>query len=371
MAIEDSATTEERQVGGGAEEVRTEQANPTLPPRPQAPLQPLPPAHAALKHGQHQQQAFVTPQGMPGTFYDPQSQQPLPAPAAPFSKSWHLAKLVLEIVSIVFSIIIFGVAIALFARTSRYYGGSWLAETDLGTAGTVAGLALIWNTAELLTVCFSKDRRGIHPGAHVAFHLIIWLAAAVTVAWLAVSTAYLLEDDSYYYSYYSSRTVFAYQNSTSLHNCILAFIIFLLIIHFVLFVRACIETHQLNRANRRIYVRVPVPVGGPYGYYGGGAPPQQFPGLAPGTVMPPYPIMAQAPGMQPQMMPYGTAPVPPQQALLYGGFYAPSAGQPMAAPQPQQPSLEVSGYYSPTPGSSSAVPHNGRPLSVPVHPSAV
>ncbi len=39
-------------------------------------------------------------------------------------------------------------------------------------------LAGIWQTAEFITLC-ARRNRGIHPGAHVGLHLVIWLGSAI------------------------------------------------------------------------------------------------------------------------------------------------------------------------------------------------
>jgi len=41
--------------------------------------------------------------------------------------------------------------------------------------------------AEFITLCVRRDR-GIHPGAHVGLHLVIWLGAATCAGFLTAIT---------------------------------------------------------------------------------------------------------------------------------------------------------------------------------------
>lgn len=137
----------------------------------------------------------------------PQQYQQAPRQYIPHSKPWHITKIVLYSLSIAFCVIVLGLSIALVVD-SEYYQSSqiiWVAPQ--------AGAALIWDIAELITVCARSGKRGIHPGAHVALHLLLWLAficATGLTAWILV---YAYECDYYcrYYSnddYYSSSPYF-------------------------------------------------------------------------------------------------------------------------------------------------------------------
>lgn len=186
-----------------------------------------------------------------------------------------------------------------------------------------AGLALVWQTAEFITVCASSRHRGIHPGANVALHLIIWLITACALSFLAVYVAidqYNIDDgyDYGYYGYYDdyyNDSLNWVKTIVAVEEAMLAFTVLLFLIHFTLFVRACVETHQYNRATRTIFIPMPM---GQYGYYPPGPPIQQYP--------------------------YGMQPVPQQQ---------------MVQPQPQMPDqIHHYGYYAPAAQGAVEVPSN-------------
>ncbi len=192
--------------------------------------------------------------------------------------------------------------------------------------------------------------RGIHPGAHVGIHLCLWLYAVVVVVFVCVFIADYDYDYSYYSSYSSSSLRRNRAPALGVERAILAFLCILLAIHFLLFVRACIETNQRNSASRSrtVYVPVAVPMnsayGSPYGFYG--QPPQQ-----------PMQALPTAPGQ---------VPVPPQQALLQG-YYAPAAAHPAAASAPPATQSALYGYYAPAPAEQNnpALPPRraGQPVS--------
>jgi hypothetical protein len=189
-------------------------------------------------------------------------------------------------------------------------------------------------TIEFLTICLSKQRRGMHPGALVAFHLLIWLIALAAV----VITALFNSEYSYYfydypsYSSYSSymQTDLALQTSVY-EQVLLGFDCTLLFIHFVLFIGACVETNRFELARKKtLVIRVPV--------YGGLQPGAQ------GVQYPPH-LMSQVPPHFDQ----GAGPVSPQTAPLYGRYYAPApAPPPMAwtASQKQAHYGFLQGYYA-------------------------
>ena len=167
--------------------------------------------------------------------------------------------------------------------------------------------------AELLTVYISRERRGMHPGAHVGVQLIIVLLASLGAG---ICGVFAVEFTGFF-----EQGTELYSILASLMRALFAFAIILWIMHFFLFIRACVETHIVNSTNkaRRItYVRVPVPV--------------------------PMP-MDQIP---PQHMVAGQHPMPPQQNIMYNGYYAPVAQQPSTtlSGSQQQPAVPPQGYYA-------------------------
>lgn len=135
-----------------------------------------------------------------------QHQQPLAhekpnlVAAAPVSRGWYIAKITLGSISLVLSI-------ALVA----FSGVTWSALngllTELAWTAPATVLAICWQTAEFVTLCARRRtpagaflRRGIHPGAHIAVHLLCWIGftAIFIVNAYNVATLYILRDGRSY-----------------------------------------------------------------------------------------------------------------------------------------------------------------------------
>lgn len=153
--------------------------------QPVAPQQPQP-AHQPQQPQQYQ----------PYRPYQPGA--PAQQPHALVSWPWHNAKIALHAISIVFCLVLIGISVAL-AVNPRVFSIQvvWVAPE--------AAAAIFWSVAELITVCVRKGRRGIHPGAHVALHLLFWLAFAVAAGLTAYVVALYVEEQSYYSSYRYNR----------------------------------------------------------------------------------------------------------------------------------------------------------------------
>ncbi|KAK3898907.1 hypothetical protein C8A05DRAFT_18581, partial [Staphylotrichum tortipilum] len=186
-----------------------------------------------------------------------------------------------------------------------------------------AGIAMVVVALDFVTACMSSRHLGMHPGALVAFHLIIWLVALVAVIFLAIYLGFSGYDN---YDYPSKLSNDLESRSLVYQQVILAFDAILLAIHFILFIGACVQTNMVNHGKRKIViVRVPVPASAPY-------PGAQYPVYgSPQTFVPP--------GQQQPV----TAPLPNQPTAVYGGYYAPGpqdmGWQPVNSPQWQ-------GYYA-------------------------
>jgi hypothetical protein len=260
--------------------------------------------------------------------------------------------------------VIFGLGIALGFHNAPYYlpaDGYIPVDYEFGISGTAAGLAVVITAIEFLKTVFSSRREGMHPGALVAFHLIIWILALAAAVIISLFTAY--SEPYTWYDYPSYNRSALHSQSQVYEQAMLAFDIILLLIHFILFVGACVETNRAAAARKKVVVvQVPVqagaeyPGGGQYPFYG---PPQSFmpqPGAQPGQY--PVPLMAQVP---PQQAGDGTGPALPQPATLYGGYYAPA---PQGwAPQQQQPGAHgplMQGYYAPAPVPATATSNPSR-----------
>ncbi|ORY62386.1 uncharacterized protein BCR38DRAFT_517907 [Pseudomassariella vexata] len=194
----------------------------------------------------------------------PYQQYPVPQPqTVPYSRACHITKILLISFSMMFCLIVLGISIALIVDPNLYSPMVvWIAPQ--------AGIAFCWSVAELMTICARTGHRGIHPGAHVALHLLLWMGFSTSVG----LTSYFLAEAvgcDYYCSHYSSyydvpRYSQGYINAM---GALVAFLSLLIIIHFSLFIRACVETAQRNRMTMQVYF-VPQHV-----YYG--QPLQQYP----------------------------------------------------------------------------------------------
>jgi hypothetical protein len=172
----------------------------------QAQAAPVPPQDA--RPVSEAQPVYTNPQTRYSQPYYPQPQQPqthYPAPNGgttysqiqqytdfeklrtppPFSQRWHTAKMVLGGASIVCSTVLIAIGIAI----ATLYSDLSYGLSDLIAVVVTAGIALIWQIAENITICARSAHRGIHPGAHVGLHLIIWLAAITSTIIIAICLA--------------------------------------------------------------------------------------------------------------------------------------------------------------------------------------
>ncbi|KAK8040021.1 hypothetical protein PG993_008432 [Apiospora rasikravindrae] len=270
-----------------------------------------------------QHHASYQPQPQVGAAAPP-FQQPAPYYAygasprvIPFDKNWYWAKLALTVASIVFAVILLGVSLglALGVRNSIYsYGYEFITIP-------VVIVCVIWDLAELITVCVclarrrrrlpapegqqqqqqaANHRQGIHPGAHVGVDLVLWLAGIVTLLfsisdYLESASYEAYECNTYYYHsshYYDEYCTEDYLNGLKsfyipAKRAVLAFVCLLTVTHFVIFVRACVEVNQRNRMRGPV-IMVPTQHLSMY------LAPQQQPGMMP--MMPPQTYIA--PGHQ-------------------------------------------------------------------------
>ncbi|KAI1265630.1 hypothetical protein F5Y18DRAFT_41419 [Xylariaceae sp. FL1019] len=308
-----------------------------------APPPPLPQRPTAA-HGQ--------PMPMPQPYYPQQYQMP----AAPFmfppnqhftyatptrqipklSQAWIGTRIGLTVLSSILGIII-------IALTSQLLGqGSWVAATEL-YAYPIAVASVLWNTAELITYCVrlrKHHQRGIHPGAHVALHLLLWLAGVfgvlLTVSLLLGVQSELDYCENYYdnQGYQSSScdefTPYTYYRSMifPIIQGLLAVFALWLVVHFTLFVLACIETH---RRNVMLPTAILVPISQP------GVAPMQY-----------YPQQGAVPiqyYQQPVMPMPAQAYMPPGPVMANSGMRLPVANE----KQPAQDHQNLTGFYGPGP----------------------
>lgn len=152
-------------------------------------------------------------------------------------------------------------------------------------------MALVWDAAEIITWLCRKRVAGIHPGAHVGVSLIIWLGAACIGGIQSAYVTYTTHDSDTCYDSESDEYVDC-RSSSGQMIAAAAFACLVWLLHFTLFVGACIDTAKRNAANRRQVVVVGPPYWGPMAQ-GWQPMPQYYPQHQP----------PQSPGQQHMMMP--------------------------------------------------------------------
>ncbi|EKJ74528.1 hypothetical protein FPSE_05278 [Fusarium pseudograminearum CS3096] len=244
--------------------------NPAFPPNAQHPAQ----TFDQQQQSQQQQAGFQQDPRSYGPAFAPypqqqQQQPPIPPqwtpPRVQETKGWMITKLALHGIDIATCIV--GLAL-----TGALKNVETLGLVAVGACPLFV-MAIIWDIAELLTRFGRKWKAGIHPGAHVAIHLFIWLGAAIVGGLESTFSAYYtsfdyLDEDCEYnrkerrYVCTSSEGVASKQ---SLFVALSVFTCLLWLWQFVLFVGACIDTQKRNAALRK-----PVVVWGGPPYWGPG-----------------------------------------------------------------------------------------------------
>ncbi|TLD03511.1 uncharacterized protein PgNI_11674 [Pyricularia grisea] len=177
------------------------------------------------------------------------------------SKKSFMFKTAVGIAILIMDIIVIGVAAGYLnaPRTTYLYYHYYSPFYTFVFCIPVAILSFCWQAAEFITVAKRKDR-GIHPGAHVGMHLVIWLGYIVSAVWCGFEVQLLDHYNRYPYDgYYSSRVSASdiqagYKQAFSFQVALLVFVVMLIIAHFTMFVRACVETHRRNKQLRAVYV---------------------------------------------------------------------------------------------------------------------
>ncbi|KAH6998362.1 hypothetical protein BKA56DRAFT_664955 [Ilyonectria sp. MPI-CAGE-AT-0026] len=184
---------------------------------------------------QYQQSQYQQPQYQP---IQPQQYQGKPPPPHVSSRGMWSTKLTLRIISIIFCIVIIGVAASVAVDWSLF---------PLVTLVPPAGVAFIWNFSESICLCVRRGHRGIHPGAVVGVDLILWLGYLVAIVIFAIWTGIA---DGYYYTYYTAFTNY---------RAIFGIGIIEILLHMILFIMGCYETSVRNRnqAPQIVYVQAP------------------------------------------------------------------------------------------------------------------
>jgi hypothetical protein len=231
---------------------------------PQAPMQPAPAQTAQEPKGQAQQQFQQPNQAQAyGNLYQYPNQQPQAypqfyRPPVPYNKGWGFTKDGFQTASVIICIIGIGMSASL---------------GDVGYGALIInlpifGFALAWGAAELILRARRKFARpAVHPGAHVAFSLIIWLAAGFAGGIQATFDAIYRRDDWTCYDDetgdYDAPCGPRWGDRQALYTGVAVLLCLLCIIHFVLFVGACSDTAKHNAAARAQVMIMQPPVWGP------------------------------------------------------------------------------------------------------------
>ncbi|KAJ4424088.1 hypothetical protein N0V82_001335 [Gnomoniopsis sp. IMI 355080] len=221
---------------------------------------------------------------------------PKPEPFRP-SKPYSVGKLTLSTFNFVFAVIVLGLSIGILII--QLYD-----IVLLIISGVMALSSILWQLADYTTICVRRSiYRAIHPGAHVAIHLILWvLALLVTIsacfalsyeltAWtvdpqcangaLSYTTDSSTGERVYCDEYYTFSTDGQARLYMGMLEAVTVFSALMLVCHFALFVMACIETDRRRKwgkqtrvvymvatsggamDGRTYYTQVPPPQSGP------------------------------------------------------------------------------------------------------------
>ncbi|KAF4976876.1 hypothetical protein FZEAL_6518 [Fusarium zealandicum] len=194
--------------------------------------------------------------------YVQQPGQQLTRPEVPHNKGWEITKLALHGVSAICCIVGLGLTISLFA--SAYSGLLGIIFCPVLVA------ALLWDISEIITRWVRKFKAGIHPGAHVAVSLLIWLGASITGSLEAVLISFDARDDSPSCTHDENDEYTCENSYSSRLSKVIAVAVFTCLVwlcHFILFVFACMDTAKRNALTRQ---RITMVVNGPP-YWGPGA----------------------------------------------------------------------------------------------------
>lgn len=226
---------------------------------------------------------------------DPQRRSRPPASPVRGLSSWVRAKIALQLASLACCAVLLGLS---GARTWDHGNGVGILTIP------IAGVTAAWTLAELLILFLRRNSspgRGIHPGAHVAAQLVIFLALILAlfyscVLWKSVTSSvdpcnvwerspsdpdWAVRNDTETWSEDGGRRLeteffFCPESYKELINdssyrsevqTLIAFCVMLWAIHFTLFVRACVETQRRNSGGTvmMVYPQQMPAWPGPYG----------------------------------------------------------------------------------------------------------
>ncbi|KAL7912565.1 hypothetical protein GGI35DRAFT_476411 [Trichoderma velutinum] len=206
---------------------------------------------------------------------NPVSFVPYPGPQPTFDslepelhKPWEITKTTFHVLSVILAAT--GIGLGFSSLNFTYF-----AYTVVISAAPPCIIALVWSLVELIvraTRKFQKD--GIHPGAHIALSLIIFLVATILTSlfgpWFQDSWGPEYDVDNCGYKWNSTlettvwtcsnaaedesaKHMFSHEKSVSIAVAVVTYLI--AAIHFSLFVGACVDTSRVNAAaSRPMYI---------------------------------------------------------------------------------------------------------------------
>ncbi|KAI1499727.1 hypothetical protein F5X99DRAFT_410771 [Biscogniauxia marginata] len=154
-------------------------------------------------------------------------------------RKWDVAKIVLRAISMAVAVIVICLVIAINFAGSRY--------TSVNASFGITVITVAWDTAEFIVICVRRDKsRGIKAEAHVGVDLVLWLlaVATLTVQAILVDSRNVNYNNYYYYNFRPNMPWYA------LDMTHLSLVGILIIIHFILFVRACVEVDRRKKDRR-------------------------------------------------------------------------------------------------------------------------
>ncbi|PTB67696.1 hypothetical protein BBK36DRAFT_1115723 [Trichoderma citrinoviride] len=200
-------------------------------------------------------------------------QQAFETPEPEPNRPWELTKTAFHILSVALGAT--GVGLGFSTLNYQYFYA-----TVLIAAIPACMLALVWSIADLLVRALRRFQSGgIHPGAHIALSLIIFLLGAILPAlfgpwfqdsWYGSDPSYQTCSNVYdpttrRYVYTcttdtaeeaAARRQYLREKRVAMAAAVVTFVV--AVMHFGLFVGACVDTDRVNRvAKRPIYVVAP------------------------------------------------------------------------------------------------------------------
>lgn len=223
-------------------------------------------------HAQNGARAPFQPQPMQmAPFKPPDSIEAQRLAHKPFSAKWANAKNWMNFALLNINTVV--IILSAYLNTDSSAGYSFGIMIVSWICLGVCSLSIIWTASELLVLMYRGQRNPIHPGAHVGTHLILWMLAIFATGVLTTYWVVGFFEDSYS-SYLSDITpettlttadlgrlgtddlmvLIMRRRATRIGRTLAIAMWAIMITHFILFVRACVETNQLRRFNRVVYI---------------------------------------------------------------------------------------------------------------------